>query len=112
MSVHVHPELLGGALDQLGEATSGDQLDLRNMLIVSRAVASSALRRQESRGAHSRPDLTADERGLGLCNITKCCTEGIHITNNAIIPLKEWVVDHRYDPLVKLFRRIARRKRP
>ena len=26
MSVHVHPEFLGGALDQLGEATFGDQL--------------------------------------------------------------------------------------
>jgi succinate dehydrogenase / fumarate reductase, iron-sulfur subunit len=63
-----------------------------------------------------RLDLTADEGGLGLCNITKCCTEvcpeGIHITDNAIIPLKERVVDHRYDPFVKLIRRIARRKRP
>ncbi len=31
--------------------------------------------------------------GIGLCNITKCCTkvcpEGITITDNAIIPLKE-----------------------
>jgi succinate dehydrogenase / fumarate reductase flavoprotein subunit len=33
--------------------------DLRNMVIVSRAVASSALRRQESRGAHSRLDFPA-----------------------------------------------------
>ena len=33
--------------------------DLRNMLIVSRAVASSALLRQESRGAHSRLDFPA-----------------------------------------------------
>ena len=34
---------------------------------------------------------------LGFCNITKCCTEvcpeDIHITDNAIIPLKERVVD-------------------
>jgi succinate dehydrogenase / fumarate reductase, iron-sulfur subunit len=62
-----------------------------------------------------RLDLAADEGGLGLCNITKCCTEvcpeGIHITDNAIIPLKERVVDQRYDPVVKLFRRITRRKR-
>ena len=40
-----------------------------------------------------RLDLIADEAGIGLCNITKCCTEvcpeGIHITDNAIIPLKE-----------------------
>ena len=56
-----------------------------------------------------RLDMTVDEAGLGLCNITKCCTdvcpEGIHITDNAIIPLKERVVDRRYDPLVRLLRR-------
>jgi succinate dehydrogenase / fumarate reductase, iron-sulfur subunit len=60
-----------------------------------------------------RTDLVADEGGLGLCNITKCCSEvcpeGIHITDNAIIPLKERVVDDRYDPLFKLFRRGGRR---
>jgi succinate dehydrogenase / fumarate reductase iron-sulfur subunit len=33
------------------------------------------------------------------------CPEGIHITDNAIIPLKERIVDRRYDPLAKLFRR-------
>jgi succinate dehydrogenase / fumarate reductase, iron-sulfur subunit len=62
-----------------------------------------------------RSDLVADEGGLGLCNITKCCSEvcpeGIHITDNAIIPLKERVVDRRYDPLFKLARRIAARRR-
>ncbi len=46
--------------------------------------------------------------GIGLCNITKCCTkvcpEGITITDNAIIPLKERVVDRFYDPFTKLFR--------
>ena len=64
--------------------------------------------------ALDRYDLVTDEGGLGLCNITKCCSEvcpeGIHITDNAIIPLKERVVDRRYDPLVKLLRRIARRR--
>jgi succinate dehydrogenase / fumarate reductase iron-sulfur subunit len=63
--------------------------------------------------ALDRTDLVADEGGLGLCNITKCCSEvcpeGIHITDNAIIPLKERVVDRRYDPLLKLLRRIAGR---
>jgi len=48
------------------------------------------------------------EMGVGLCNITKCCTkvcpENITITDNAIIPLKERVVDRHYDPLRKLFR--------
>ena len=46
--------------------------------------------------------------GIGYCNITKCCTkvcpENITITDNAIIPLKERVVDSFYDPLQKLFR--------
>jgi succinate dehydrogenase / fumarate reductase iron-sulfur subunit len=47
--------------------------------------------------------------GIGFCNITKCCTkvcpESITITDNAIIPLKERVVDEVHDPLVRLFRR-------
>jgi succinate dehydrogenase / fumarate reductase iron-sulfur subunit len=47
--------------------------------------------------------------GIGYCNITKCCTrvcpEHIRITDNAIIPLKERVVDRAYDPLVRLFGR-------
>jgi succinate dehydrogenase / fumarate reductase, iron-sulfur subunit len=46
--------------------------------------------------------------GIGYCNITKCCTkvcpENITITDNAIIPLKERVVDELYDPVVKLLR--------
>jgi len=45
--------------------------------------------------------------GIGYCNITKCCTkvcpEEITITDNAIIPLKERVVDRFYDPLKRLF---------
>jgi succinate dehydrogenase / fumarate reductase iron-sulfur subunit len=49
-----------------------------------------------------------DEYGIGYCNITKCCTtvcpEGILITDNAIIPLKERVADDFYDPLKKLIR--------
>jgi succinate dehydrogenase / fumarate reductase iron-sulfur subunit len=49
-----------------------------------------------------------DEAGIGYCNITKCCSEvcpeHIHITDNAIIPLKERVVDRFYDPVMRLFR--------
>jgi len=45
--------------------------------------------------------------GIGFCNITKCCTnvcpEDIIITDNAIIPLKERVVDRFYDPLKRIF---------
>ena len=53
--------------------------------------------------------------GVGLCNITKCCTkvcpESITITDNAIIPLKERVVDRFFDPLSKLFRVFSNSKR-
>ncbi len=54
------------------------------------------------------------EEGVGYCNITKCCTkvcpEHITITDNAIIPLKERVVDEFYDPLTRLFRIFRPRK--
>jgi succinate dehydrogenase / fumarate reductase iron-sulfur subunit len=50
-----------------------------------------------------------DNHGIGLCNITKCCTkvcpEHITITDNAIIPLKERVVDEFFDPLGGLFKK-------
>ncbi|MCD2117387.1 MULTISPECIES: succinate dehydrogenase/fumarate reductase iron-sulfur subunit [Rhodococcus] len=60
-----------------------------------------------------RRDVAQDEHGLGMCNITKRCTEvcpeNIHITDNALIPMKERVAGRRYDPIVwlgnKLFRR-------
>jgi succinate dehydrogenase / fumarate reductase iron-sulfur subunit len=49
-----------------------------------------------------------ERHGVGLCNITRCCTkvcpEHITITENAIIPLKERVVDRFYDPLTRLLR--------
>ena len=55
------------------------------------------------------------EHGIGYCNITKCCTavcpEHITITDNAIIPLKERVVDEFYDPLGKLVKIFSRRKK-
>ncbi len=64
---------------------------------------------------NDRRQLSQDAAGLGMCNITKCCTEVcpelIRITDNAIIPLKERVVDVRYDPIVWLGRKIRRRKR-
>jgi succinate dehydrogenase / fumarate reductase, iron-sulfur subunit len=52
--------------------------------------------------------------GIGFCNITKCCTtvcpEHITITDNAIIPLKERVVDEFFDPLGKLMKVFSRRE--
>ena len=56
-----------------------------------------------------------EQHGLGYCNITKCCTrvcpEGIKITDNALIPLKERVADDAYDPLRLAVRWIGKRFR-
>ena len=70
-----------------------------------------------SRCTRSTPTTVAsslkEDMGLGYCNITKCCTEvcpeHIHITDNAIIPLKERVVDADYDPVAWLGRKIRRK---
>jgi succinate dehydrogenase / fumarate reductase iron-sulfur subunit len=59
-----------------------------------------------------------NEGGIGFCNITKCCEElcpeHIHITDNAIIPLKERVVDDCFDPIKYLIRKVfgPKEKRP
>ena len=54
-----------------------------------------------------------DESNIGLCNITKCCTkvcpEEITITDNAIIPLKERVVDEFYDPVRRFLKFFKKR---
>jgi succinate dehydrogenase / fumarate reductase, iron-sulfur subunit len=62
---------------------------------------------------NDRRELVRQEMGIGLCNITKCCTEvcpeHIKITDNGIIPMKERVVDASYDPVAWLGRTILRR---
>ena len=61
-----------------------------------------------------RACLIKDDMGIGYCNITKCCTEvcpeSITITDNAIIPLKERIVDRYYDPLMWLLRKLTGQK--
>jgi succinate dehydrogenase / fumarate reductase iron-sulfur subunit len=61
-----------------------------------------------------RKRMAQQDEGLGMCNITKCCTEvcpeGIKITDNGIIPMKERVVDTKYDPVLFLGSKIGRRK--
>lgn len=61
----------------------------------------------------NRVDELKDEFGIGYCNITKCCTkvcpEHITITDNAIIPLKERLVDEHYDPLAKLVKLLRKK---
>ena len=63
----------------------------------------------EDRAAFAR-----DQAGIGLCNITKCCTEvcpeHIHITDNGIIPMKERVADG-YDPIVWALRKLGLSKK-
>ena len=55
--------------------------------------------------------LVREMAGIGYCNITKCCTEvcpeEIHITDNGIIPLKERVADHYYDPIRWIIRKLS-----
>lgn len=58
----------------------------------------------------NRLKMVKEDAGIGFCNITKCCTEvcpeDIHITDNAIIPMKERVVDEFYDPIAKFFKSV------
>jgi succinate dehydrogenase / fumarate reductase, iron-sulfur subunit len=60
-----------------------------------------------------RKEYAQANQGMGYCNITKCCTEvcpeHIKITDNAIIPMKERVVDRKFDPVVWLGSKIFRR---
>ncbi len=54
--------------------------------------------------------LLKEDLNIGLCYINKCgsvvCPEHIHITDNAIIPLKERVVDRFYDPVMWVWHKL------
>ena len=82
---HMHEQFIGPRFLVYAAALEMHPLDTENRI-------------EELREAH----------GIGYCNITKCCTkvcpESIAITDNAIIPLKERVIDQLYDPVAKLFR--------
>ncbi|MES2154478.1 MAG: succinate dehydrogenase/fumarate reductase iron-sulfur subunit [bacterium] len=58
-----------------------------------------------------RLDAAWTDGGIGLCNITKCCTEvcpeHITITDNAIIPMKERIVSQRFDPIAIVWRKLT-----
>ena len=58
----------------------------------------------------SRTEYLRLKAGLAYCNITKCCTEvcpeHIKITDNAIIPLKERVVDDYFDPVAWVLKKL------
>jgi len=57
----------------------------------------------------NRIPFVRNDAGLGWCNVTHCCSEvcpeGIEITGNAIIPLKERLADQFWDPVRRIFRR-------
>ena len=90
---HQHEEFIGPRFLVYAAALEMHPLDTENRL-------------EELKQAH----------GIGYCNITKCCTkvcpESITITDNAIIPLKERVVDEFYDPLAKLVKLFRGKKSP
>lgn len=80
-----------------------------------------------SAGLQYHPEDTADRTewlkdghgGVEYCNITRCCTdvcpEDIQITDNAIIPQKEQVVDAHFDPLAPVkdaLKPVIRKLRP
>lgn len=82
--------------------------DLQNQFIGPRFLTYAAALEMHPLDNDTRTQDLRHEHGIGFCNITKCCTkvcpEGIAITDNAIIPLKERVVDDQFDPLRKLFK--------
>ena len=62
----------------------------------------------------NRPEAPKNDNGIAYCNITTGCTNvcpgHITITDNAIIPLKERLVDRYYDPVMWLIRKLTGRK--
>ena len=86
--------------------------EMHNEFIGPRFLVYAAALEMHPLDTEDRVNELRNEFGIGYCNITKCCTkvcpEHITITDNAIIPLKERVVDEFYDPiakLVKIFRK-------
>jgi succinate dehydrogenase / fumarate reductase iron-sulfur subunit len=88
--------------------------DLHDEFIGPRLFVYSAALEMHPLDTEDRLEDLKKAQGIGYCNITKCCTkvcpEEITITDNAIIPLKERVVDRFYDPLAIFLRRFRRKK--
>ncbi len=84
--------------------------DLHEQFIGPRLFVYTAALEMHPLDEEDRTGDLAAEFGVGYCNITKCCTkvcpEDITITDNAIIPLKERVVDTHYDPIRMLVRKL------
>ena len=88
--------------------------ELTNEFVGPRFLVRSASLEMHPLDVADRSEQLVKEQGVGLCNITKCCTEvcpeGIVITDNAIIPLKERMADKYYDPLQWIFRKLFGKK--
>ena len=88
---------------------------LHNEFIGPRFLVHSAALEMHPLDVEDRTEDLRRANGIGYCNITKCCTrvcpENITITDNAIIPLKERVVDEYYDPVLGLLRMLGLRRK-
>ena len=84
--------------------------DLHSEFIGPRFLVHVAALEMHPLDTEDRLEELRQQDGIGYCNITKCCTqvcpEHITITDNAIIPLKERIVDRFYDPVRMLVRKI------
>ena len=73
-------------------------LDLRNMLAVSECVAKAALRREESRGGHTRDDFPKmDPKWRQVNLICSSAGDSIEVDEQPMIPMRE--------DLLRLFKR-------
>jgi succinate dehydrogenase / fumarate reductase, iron-sulfur subunit len=85
--------------------------DEKNMYFGPRFMVKIAALEMHPMDTQRRTDLLRGEGGIGYCNITKCCEElcpeHIHITDNAIIPLKERVADDYWDPVRFVIRKLT-----
>ena len=89
--------------------------DRKDVFYGPRSMIRIASLEMHPRDTLDRSALLKGAAGLGMCNVSKCCTEvcpeHIHITDNAIIPLKERMDDAYFDPVRALARRLSSRTR-
>ncbi len=88
--------------------------ELKNEFIGPRFLVRTAGLEMHPLDVADRSEQLVKEQGIGYCNVTKCCTEvcpeDIAITDNAIIPLKERMVDKYYDPIQWIWRKLFKKK--
>jgi succinate dehydrogenase / fumarate reductase flavoprotein subunit len=69
--------------------------ELRNMLVVSEAIARSALEREESRGAHSRLDFAGAQEGWDQVNVTTVREgESMKVEQRSVVELPAELAQH------------------